>query len=208
NNNSVGYTTGADIRLNGEFIKGIESWLTLGFLRSYENISGDRQVTYYNSDGDTIVSGYTFNNVAVDSTVKFPGYIPRPTDQLFTFGMFFQDYIPKLPSCKMYLNLQFGSGLPFGPPNHVRWQQTARMPPYRRVDVGFAYQIVKEEKPLPNTHPFHFMKSAFISIEVFNLLQINNTVSYTWVTDVTGRQYAIPNYLTRRQLNVKLQVRF
>lgn len=207
-NNSVGYTTGADIRLNGEFIKGIESWLTLGFLRSYENISGDRQVTYYNSDGDTIVSGYTFNNVAVDSTVKFPGYIPRPTDQLFTFGMFFQDYIPKLPSCKMYLNLQFGSGLPFGPPNHVRWQQTARMPPYRRVDVGFAYQIVKEEKPLPNTHPFHFMKSAFISIEVFNLLQINNTVSYTWVTDVTGRQYAIPNYLTRRQLNVKLQVRF
>ena len=207
-NNSVGYTTGIDLRINGEFIKGIESWATIGVLRSYENISNDRQVTYFNAAGDTIRPGYTFDSKAVDSTVKSPGYIPRPTDQLITFGMFFQDYIPKLPSCKMYLNMQFGSGLPFGPPNHIRWQQVARMPPYRRVDIGFAYQIIKEEKPLPKSHPFHFMKSAFISIEVFNLLQINNTVSYTWVTDVTGRQYAIPNYLTRRQLNVKLQVKF
>lgn len=207
-NNSVGYTTGIDLRINGEFIKGIESWATIGFLRSYENISDDRRVTYFNSAGDTIKPGLTFNNTAVDSSVIHPGYIPRPTDQLITFGMFFQDYIPRLPSCKMYLNIQFGSGLPFGPPDHIRWKQTFRMPAYRRVDIGFAYQIVKEEKPLPKSNPFHFMKSAFISIEVFNLLQIDNTVSYIWITDVTSRQYAIPNYLTRRQLNVKLQVKF
>lgn len=207
-NNSVGYSTGIDLRLNGEFIKGIESWATIGVLKSYENILDDRKVTYFNSDGDTIVPGFTFNNVAVDSTVKYPGYIPRPTDQRVTFGMFFQDYIPKLPSCKMYLNMQFGTGLPFGPPDHQRWKQVFRMPPYRRVDIGFAYQVIKENHSLPKHNPFHHLKGMFISLEVFNLLQINNTVSYTWVTDVTGRQYAVPNYLTNRQLNLKLQVKF
>lgn len=207
-NNSVGYSTGVDLRINGEFIKGIDSWATIGFLKTYENISDDRKVTYFNAAGDSIIPGFTFDTKAVDSTVTYPGYIPRPTDQRVTFGMFFQDYIPKLPFCKMYLNMQFGTGLPFGPPDHIRWKQVFRMPPYRRVDIGFAYQIIKEDKPLPKKNPFHFLKGAFISIEVFNLLQINNTVSYTWVTDVTGRQYAVPNYLTSRQLNLKLQVKF
>ncbi len=207
-NNSVGYSTGADLRINGEFIKGIESWATIGFLRTFENISDDRRVTYFNAAGDTIINGFTFDTKAVDSSVIHPGYIPRPTDQRITFGMFFQDYIPKLPSCKMYLNMQFGSGLPFGPPDHERWKQVFRMPAYRRVDIGFAYQIIKEEKPLPKQNPLHHFKSMAISLEVFNLLQVNNTVSYNWVTDVTGRQYAVPNYLTRRQLNLKLQVRF
>jgi hypothetical protein len=110
-NNSVGYAEGIDLRINGEFIKGVESWATIGFLKTMENISDDRKVTYFNSTGDTIIKGYTFNNKAVDSSVTYPGYIPRPTDQRVTFGMFFQDYIPKLPNCKMYLNLQFGSGL-------------------------------------------------------------------------------------------------
>lgn len=207
-NNSVGYTQGIDLRINGDFIKGIESWATIGVLKTMENISDDRKVTYFNSDGDTIVNGYTFNNKAVDSSVVFPGYIPRPTDQRVTFGMFFQDYIPKLPSCKMYLNMQFGTGLPFGPPGHERWKQVFRMPPYRRVDIGFAYQIIKEDKPLPKSSPFHYLKGMFISVEVFNLLQVDNTVSYTWVTDVTNRQYAVPNYLTKRTLNLKLQVKF
>jgi hypothetical protein len=207
-NNSIGYTQGVDLRINGDFIKGIESWATIGYLKTMENISGDRKVTYFNSDGDTIVNGYTFNTKAVDSSVVYPGYIPRPTDQRITFGMFFQDYIPKLPSCKMYLNMQFGTGLPFGPPDHERWKQVFRMPPYRRVDIGFAYQIIKEEKPLPKKSPFHHFKAMFISVEIFNLLQVDNTVSYTWVTDVTNRQYAVPNYLTRRMLNLKLQVKF
>ena len=207
-NNSVGYAEGIDLRINGEFIKGVESWATIGFLKTMENISNDRKVTYFNSTGDTIIKGYTFNNKAVDSSVTHPGYIPRPTDQRVTFGMFFQDYIPKLPNCKMYLNLQFGSGLPFGPPGHERWKQVFRMPPYRRVDIGFAYQIIKENHHIPKHNPFHHLKGMFLSLEVFNLLQIDNTVSYTWITDVTNRQYAVPNYLTKRQLNIKLQVKF
>lgn len=207
-NNSVGYTTGGDVRINGEFIKGIESWATIGFLKTMENLSDDRKVTYFNSDGDTIIKGYTYNNKAVDSSVVYPGYIPRPTDQRVTFGMFFQDYLPKIPACKMYLNMQFGTGLPFGPPGHERWKQVFRMPPYRRVDIGFAYQIIKEDHHLPKQNPFHHLKGMFISVEIFNLLQVNNTVSYTWITDVTNRQYAVPNYLTKRTLNLKLQVKF
>ena len=69
-------------------------------------------------------------------------------------------------------------------------------------------QIIKEDKPLPKTNAFHHIKGMFVSLEVFNLLQIDNTVSYTWITDVTNRQYAVPNYLTRRTLNLKLQVKF
>ena len=207
-NNSIGYTTGADVRINGDFIKGIESWATIGFLKTMENISDDRKVTYFNANGEEIISGYTFDTKATDSTVVNPGYIPRPTDQRVTFGMFFQDYLPMLPACKMYLNMQFGSGLPFGPPDHERWKQIFRMPPYRRVDIGFAYQIIKEGQTVSKHNPFHHLKDMFISIEVFNLLQVNNTVSYTWVTDVTNRQYAVPNYLTRRQLNLKLQMKF
>lgn len=207
-NNSVGYTQGVDLRINGEFVKGIESWATIGYLKTMENISDDRKVTYFNAAGDSIIPGYTFDTKATDSIVERPGYIPRPTDQRITFGLFFQDYIPKVPSCKMYLNMQFGTGLPFGPPDHERWKQVFRMPPYRRVDIGLAYQIIKEDKPLPKTNAFHHIKGMFVSLEVFNLLQIDNTVSYTWVTDVTNRQYAVPNYLTRRTLNLKLQVKF
>lgn len=207
-NNSAGFAKGIDLRINGEFIKGIESWATIGVLQTMENINNDRKVTYFNAAGDSIIPGYTFDTKATDSSVTYPGYIPRPTDQRVTFGMFFQDYIPKLPSCKMYLNMQFGTGLPFGPPNHIRWQQVFRMPPYRRVDIGLAYQIIKEDKPLPKSNSFHFIKGMFISVEIFNLLQIDNTVSYTWVTDVTNRQYAVPNYLTKRTLNLKLQVKF
>ena len=106
------------------------------------------------------------------------------------------------------MNLQFGTGLPFGPPTHERWKQIFRMPPYRRVDIGFAYQIIKENHHIPKQNLFHHLKGMFLSLEVFNLLQIDNTVSYTWITDVTNRQYAVPNYLTKRQLNVKLQFKF
>lgn len=207
-NNAVGYTQGVDLRINGDFIKGIESWATIGYLKTMENLSDDRKVTYFNAAGDSIIPGYTFDTKATDSLVEYPGYIPRPTDQRVTFGMFFQDYIPRLPSCKMYLNMQFGTGLPFGPPGHERWKQVFRMPPYRRVDIGLAYQIIKENKPLPKKNPFHYVKGMFISVEIFNLLQIDNTVSYSWITDVTNRQYAVPNYLTRRTLNLKLQVKF
>lgn len=208
NNNTKGYATGADFRINGEFVKGVESWATIGFLRTYEYSTDNIHYIFLNKDGDTIVKGRTLDQVKTDSLKIDPGYIPRPTNQLVTFGLFFQDNIPKYPFIKFNLNIQFGSGLPFGPPTHLRWQQVFRMPPYRRADAGLAYNVLKEDREFKRKNYFNHLKEMWIYIEVFNLLQILNTVSYTWVEDVTGARYAVPNYLTNRQVNLKLQIRF
>ena len=208
NNNTKGYAVGTDIRINGEFVKGVESWATIGMLRTYEYSKDNIHYVYYNKDKEEIVRGYTFDQVKADSVKVDPGYIPRPTDQLITFGMFFQDYIPRYPSFKFNLNMQFGSGLPFGPPTHLRWQQLLRMPPYRRVDAGFAYNLLKESREIKRKNMFNHVKEMWVFLEIFNFLQVQNTVSYTWVQDVTGNRYAIPNYLTNRQVNLRLQVRF
>lgn len=203
-----GYAYGIDLRLYGDFVKDAESWVSVSLLRTREDLYNDYYRIYLNSDGDTIVPGYTFNNAPTDSITVFPGMIPRPSDQLLTVGIYFQDYLPILPDCKMNLGLILGTGLPFGPPNHQRYQQIFRMPPYRRLDIGFSYQIVKESKPLAQSNPFHIVKSLWAGLEVFNLLQVNNTISYYWVKDVTGRSYAVPNYLTNRQLSVRLIAHF
>jgi hypothetical protein len=209
NNNARGYATGLDLRVNGEFVKGIESWFTMSVMQTQEDIKDDFYYDRFNSDGDKIIAGYTINNVAVDSIRYEPGYIPRPTDQRVNFGIFFQDYIPRVPALKVHLNFLFGSGLPFGPPSYDRYKDTLRIPPYRRVDLGFSYQLLGEKKKLLGPkNPLKHLSSVWLSMEVFNLLQVNNTISYLWVADVTGRQYAIPNYLTARQLNVKLIARF
>jgi hypothetical protein len=146
--------------------------------------------------------------VKVDSQKVDPGYIPRPTDQIVTFGLFFQDYLPRYPAFKFNLNLLFGSGLPFGPPTHLRWQQILRMPPYRRADAGFAYNVLRENRTKTKKTKLNGIKELWVFLEIFNFLQVQNTVSYTWVTDVTGNRYAIPNYLTNRQINARLQVKF
>jgi hypothetical protein len=126
----------------------------------------------------------------------------------------------------MHMNLLFGTGLPFGPPTHDFYKDVLRMPPYRRVDIGFSYEIVKETaSPLPppsegknNTPSLKDNRrlrakligwgSIWFSLEVNNLLGVNNTVSYFWVRDVNGRQYAVPNYLSARLLNARIMVRF
>lgn len=208
NNNASGFSTGADFRITGEFVKGLESWLSIGILKTMEKSTDYIHYIYYNKDGQQIIPGYTFDQTATDSVKIDPGYIPRPTDKLVTVNLFFQDYLPKLPDFKMTMNLVFGTGLPFGPPNHKRWEQTNRMPPYTRVDVGFAYQIIKAQREKKSKNIANHLKNAWLFLEVFNLLQVNNTVSYNWLKDVTGRMYAIPNYLTNRQFNLRLYIQF
>ncbi len=207
-NDARGYATGIDMKINGDFVKGLESWASLSIMQTQEDLKDDFYYEYYNSDGQKIVPGYTLNSKATDSVKFTPGYIPRPTDQRVSFGLFFQDKMPHLPDLKMHLNLLFGSGVPFGPPGSQRYQQVLRMPPYRRVDIGFSYQVLRENRTVKAKSPGRFLKSVWVSLEVFNLLGTNNTVSYIWVEDVTSRQYAVPNYLTQRQLNLKMIVKF
>jgi len=191
-NDAKGYATGIDFKVNGEFVPGVESWASLSIMKTMENLSDD---FYYRQDDTSLIR-------------VEPGYIPRPTDQLVNFGLFFQDYLPRNPSYKMQLSLLFGSGLPFGPPKSERYQATYRMPAYRRVDIGFSKLLKSEEHNLPKGNPFQYFKSIWIVLEVFNLLDINNTISYQWVSDIRNHQYAVPNYLSSRRLNLKIIAKF
>ncbi|MCC7332467.1 MAG: TonB-dependent receptor [Flavobacteriales bacterium] len=208
-NNAKAYTYGTDFKINGEFVKDVESWFSVSFMKTEEDLFDDYYYDYYNSDGEKIVPGYTVNYKAVDSVKIEPGYIPRPSDQRINASLYFQDYIPKLPSLRMHIALYYGMGLPFGPTNtHERYKHTFRMPDYRRVDLGFSYHLKSEKKEFKGSNPIKYFKNIWISAEVFNLLQINNVISYQWIEDVSGRRYAVPNYLTSRQINVKLHMEF
>ncbi len=205
---SHGYTTGIDFKLYGEFVKGVDSWLTMSFMKSEEDVYGDFYYNYYNEEGDLIQPGVTIDNNPVDSTRVEPGFIPRPTDRRFNFSIFFQDYIPKHPYLKVHLRLLYGTGLPFGPPDSERYQQTLRMPDYRRVDIGFSWQFVSKSSNFGAKNPLKHFNSMWLSLEIFNLFQVYNTISYIWIKDVNNVQYAVPNYLTPRLLNIKLVAEF
>ncbi len=209
NNSAHGFARGIDMRINGEFVKTVESWASLSVMQTEEDIVGDYYVKKYNKNGDEIIPGYTIDNVATRIDTIHPGYIPRPADQRISFTLFFQDYLPRFPTYKMHLNLIFGTGVPFGPPGIDRYKDIFRMPPYRRVDIGFSKQIIGDnvKKPL-HIKVFKHLNSMWFSLEVFNLLQVPNVVSYLWVADVNGTKYAVPNYLTSRQLNARLNIRF
>lgn len=209
-NSAKGYAMGLDLKVNGEFVKGVESWASLSIMQTKEDIKNDNYYDYYNDEGKKIIPGYTSNNIAVDSVLINRGFIPRPTDQRISFGLFFQDYLPKNPTYKMHLSLLFGTGVPYSPPGTVRSRNMQRMPSFRRVDIGFSKQLLGATRysEVNTRKTLKFINDAWISLEVLNLLQVNNTISYTWVKDVTNRQYAVPNYLTPRQLNLKLVVNF
>lgn len=202
-----GYAAGIDMRINGEFVEGIESWFSLSVMQTQEDIIGDYYYEYYNKEGAKIYKGYTTDDIAVDSTRFEPGYIPRPTDQRVNASIFFQDYLPRLPTYKVHLNLHFGSRLPFGPPDHNRYKDTLRIPPYRRVDIGFSKQIFGK-KGTGSQRVLKYFNSIWLTLEVYNLLQVSNIASYIWVKDINNTQYAVPNYLTGRQLNGRLIIKF
>lgn len=187
NNNSSGYASGVDFRVNGEFVKGAESWASVSFMKTQEKITGISDV---------------FGNAIT------PSYIPRPTDQRFTFAIFFQDYLRNNPKIRMNLNLVYGSGLPFGVPDRNRYNDINRMPSYRRVDIGLNRVLISEENEKRDNFWKRTFKSAWVGIEVFNLLGINNTISYIWITDVSANRYAVPNYLTNRRINLRLLLKF
>ncbi len=192
NQQAVGYATGLDLKINGEFVSGVQSWASLSFMKTEEDIFGDDHWTI-DRDGNEI-------------WVK-QGYIPRPTDQWMNFSLFFQDYLPGNPSYKMQLSGFYGARLPTGPPNSERYLDVFRMPSYRRIDLGFSKVLISAANPV-NRNFFRNINDMWLSLEIFNLLNINNTISYFWVSSIYGDQFAVPNYLTSRKLNLKLTVKF
>jgi hypothetical protein len=171
-----------------------------------EDIIGDSYKEFYNAAGERIIFGFSEDQEVVDSATIYPGYIPRPTDQLFTFGALVQDQMPGLENFTVQMGMQFGSRLPYGPPDYTRYKDTLRIKSYFRVDLGMSYNLIdtkKEKKTFWNKN----FSEAVISLEIFNVLGINNVLSKQWIQDVEGKYYSIPNYLTARRFNLKLIVR-
>ena len=205
-NNAVAYAYGLDVNIHGEFVEGIESFFKFGLLSTKEDILDDQYTEFYNASGDRIIFGYSDDQVVVDSAVIYPGYIPRPTDQLFNFGALVQDQMPGLESFTVQMGMQFGTRLPYGPPDPTRYKDTLRMKSYFRVDLGMSYDFIRKA-PKDSFWKKNFSE-ALLSLEIFNLLGINNVLSKQWIQDVSGKYYSIPNYLTQRRFNLKMIVRF
>lgn len=135
--------------------------------------------------------------------------VPLPSDQRFSVALYFTDYFPKFPKLKFSLRGIFADGLTMTAPHRSRSETYFRSPSYKRVDIGVSYQLVGS--PSDGVRPYNFwrhFKSIVLGLDCFNLLDISNVSSYYWVTDVNDIQYAVPNYLTRRQFNVRLSVEF
>jgi len=177
-NNATAYATGIDIRLNGEFVPGNESWISLGILKTQENINNQ-------------------------------GYIARPSDQRFKLGILFQDYVPNLPDLKAYLNLVYNSGVPGGSPSYANpYQFQNRLNAYKRADLGVSYIFVGKNKKATSKWLGNF-KELTAGLELFNLFDIQNSITNTWVRDIYSKtMYGIPNYMTGRVLNFKLGMQF
>jgi hypothetical protein len=172
------YAYGLDMRLNGEFVPGTESWFSFGYLKTEENIANR-------------------------------GYIARPTDQRLKFAALFQDYVPNIPNMKMYLNLVYNTGLPGGSPSYADpYDYQNRLPDYKRADLGLQFVLVDEKKQFNSGWKKPFKELSF-GFEIFNLFDVQNSITNTWVRDVySKRQYAIPNYLVPRVFNIRTTMKF
>nr|WP_317167646.1 TonB-dependent receptor plug domain-containing protein [Flagellimonas sp. HSM57] len=178
-NNATAYAYGFDFRLTGTFVPGAESWVSLGYLQTEEN-SNDR------------------------------GFISRPTDQRLKFAVLFQDYMPTIPNLKLYLNLVYNTGVPGGSPNNADpYDFQNRLRDYRRADMGISYIFADRNNQYSKGHWLHRFKEFSAGFEIFNVFNNQNSITNTWIRDVdTQRQFAVPNFLTSRILNVKFGMRF
>lgn len=179
NNNAKAFVYGAEMRMSGAFVPGTESWVSIGYLKTEEN--RDER-----------------------------GYIARPTDQRLKFAVLFQDYIPSIPSIRMYLNLIYNTGVPGGSPSYADpYIFQNRLRDYKRIDLGISHIFVDGKKTYAKNHWLYKFKELSIGFEVFNLFNNQNSITNTWVRDADSKQqFAVPNFMTSRVLNLKLSARF
>lgn len=193
-NLAKGFARGVDVKLNGELVENAESWVSISLLKTMEDILHD---SYVDANGHTV----------------YPGYYPRPTDQTLGFNLFFQDYLPGNPTFRVHLSANYGTGLPVGVNGIDRYDVTFRMKDYKRVDIGFTKILRDETSSNGISRRLKGFKGIWLGAEVFNLFNFNNTVSYLWIQTVGNQQgesdtFAVPNYLTSRRINIRLQLKF
>jgi hypothetical protein len=199
NNNAKAYAMGIEGRLFGNLVKDAESWVSIGFMRTREKIAG---AEYYNYTVDSL-------NRPTDSSLVQQGWVRRPTDRLFTMGMFIQDYLSTNKNFKVYLSLLYGSNLPFNIPGSVKYRNALVIDPYIRADIGFSALLLDNDKSKRRSHsPFRNLENIWATLEVFNLIDRENTISYLLIKDFANTTYAMPQRLTPRLINLKLITRF
>ncbi|CAN5805172.1 carboxypeptidase-like regulatory domain-containing protein [soil metagenome] len=207
-NNAKAYAYGVEGRLFGELVKDAESWLSIGFMRTMENLDNDFYQKYYNADGE-LINASTPDQVAVDSQQVNVGWLRRPTDRRINFGLYFSDYLTTNKNFKVFLQTLYGTNLPYNIPGSVRYRNALEIPAYIRVDLGFSYQLLSADMSERRSHsPFKNLENMWLSLEVFNLLDRSNTISYALIKDFDNNTFAVPNRLTPRLINLKLIVRW
>jgi len=198
-NNAKAYAAGIEARLFGELVKDAESWISIGFMKTKENIDGDFYKVY---TLDTLFQ-------PVDSTTVEGGWLRRPTDRTLTFGMFFQDYLATNKNFRVYLNTIYGTNLPYNIPGSVKYRNAAFIEPYIRVDIGFSALLLDADRSNRRSHsPFRNFDNIWASLEVFNLIDRPNTISYLLIKDFANNVFTLPNRLTPRLVNFKIVARW
>ncbi|MDP3468249.1 MAG: TonB-dependent receptor [Daejeonella sp.] len=187
--NAKGYATGADLSLSGNFAGDLLSTFRFSIMQTKEDIKND--------------SYQTTDNTGNQMTI-YPGYLKRPSDQLFNIGMMFQDRLMQNPTYKVHLNLIYSSSLPTGPPGPDRFTDLFKIPDYKRVDIGFSKDLADPLSRKASVFVKKYFQSLSLHAELFNLLNFKNTASYLWLNDKNANQYAVPNYLTFRKLNFRV----
>ncbi|HET7733213.1 MAG TPA: TonB-dependent receptor [Paludibacter sp.] len=195
-NDAKAYTAGVDFKLFGELVPGADSWINLSLMDSKENLLND---SYLKKTFDT-------TGKVISSETVYPGWLPRSNEQRYVFSMMFQDYLPNNPKYKMHLKFIWSDGLPFGAPRNLQYRNFWRAPDYRRVDIGASRVLVSGKDRVMDKPCFKHVKSIWLNVELFNLLNFSNVNSHYWVSDIYGQQLAVPNYLTSRQFNLKIMV--
>ena len=151
-------------------------------------------------------SWVTFSVMETKEKINGGDWLPRPTDQTFNMSIHFTDYFPGTDRWKMTLRGVYADGLPFGPPHSGREKHIFRAPAYKRVDIGMSYRLLDNEEHIYRTGIRRHIKNIWLGADALNLLDINNVNSYYWVSDIYNQNYAVPNYLTGRQLNVRILI--
>lgn len=208
NNNAKAYATGIEMRLFGELVKDAESWVSFGIMQTKENLANDFYYRYKNSQGE-FITDKTEDQVPTDSVKTNVGWLRRPTDRRVMFGLFLQDYLSTNNNFKVYVNTLYGSNLPYNILNSVRYRNALFIDPYIRIDIGFSALLLDSDKSKRRSHnPFRNFENIWATLEVFNLIDRPNTISYLLIKDFSNTTFTVPNRLTPRLLNLKLVARF
>jgi hypothetical protein len=206
-NDARAYAAGIETRIFTELVKDAESSFSLGISQTKENIDNDFYYSYKNEEGE-IISAKSADQVVVDSVKTNVGWIRRPSDRLITMGLFLQDYLSTNKNFKVHLNMIYGSNMSYNIPNSVKYRNALILEPYIRVDVGFS-ALLLSEKSLRRSHsPFKSFENIWASVEIFNLIDRANIISYQLIKDFNNDTFSIPNRLTPRLINFKLLARF